>query len=483
SLYLWDWQIGRLWNVLNNKEAAVQAYAQAVDQLEKIRRETLSTNKTWQFDFRDAVEPIYRQYAALNIRDVPETSAISEGGSAFSALNNTLTTLDSLKVSELQSYFANDCIIAPITTRVDAVENAQATAVVSTAILGQNVSDTGESEGQLVVIASFPNGIKKVTQVVANGETVERVINQFRRTLEAGNREYITEYDQTPGRQLYQWLIAPFEPDLIDVQTLVFVNDGLLRSVPMAALYDGEQYLIEKFAIATTPSLTLTNPEPLKRPPQLSALLMGVSQPVALPARSFEALPAVDEELAQVAEILPSSQILLNQELSVASLKQTLADTDYRILHLATHGTFGFDPDENFVVLGARQTSGDFNQVLTIGELDSLIREASGPDRAPIELLTLTACETAIGDRRATLGLAGIAVRAGVKSAIATLWSVGDASSAQLISDFYTQLQDPTLTKAQALQNAQIAMIRNSDSFINQHPYRWASFILIGNWL
>ena len=490
SRYRWDWQIGRIWKAVGEKEAAVQAYAQAVNALEQIRSETASQNQTWQFDFIDTVEPIYRQYAALNVE------AAMGNGSAFSSLDKALTTLDSLQVAELQSYFANDCIITPLTTRIDAVQN-DATAVISTAILESFASEIESdseiesaskiekegAEGQLVAIASFPDGSKQVARISADTQRVETVINQFRRTLELGIQESISEYDQAPGQQLYDWLIKPFEPALNDIQTMVFVNDGLLRSVPMAALHDGERYLIEKFAVATTPSLTLIEPQRTERPAQLNALLMGVSTQVASSERSFPALSAVDQELATISQILPNSKILLNQALSTETLRQALAETDYRILHLATHGTFGFTPEDNFVVLGAKQENESFNQVLTISELDRIIREVSDPTREPIELLTLTACETAVGAKRATLGLAGVAVRAGVRSAIATLWSVNDASSAELISNFYTQLQDPQLTKAQALQKAQTAMIHSPDDFNDRHPYRWASYILIGNWL
>ena len=484
SLYLWDWQIGRLLRTTGREDAAKQAYAQAVGLIEQIRSETLSTEQSLQFDFRDTVEPIYRQYVALSLTSLPDTATLKVGAPAFETLDNAISTIDALKVAELQSYFANDCIIAPVTTRVDSLDDSQATAVISTAILGGKSSvDAEEDKGRLVAIATLPNGSKKIAQIDANEQTVADIISDFRRTLELGNQEYISDYNQAPGRQLYQWLIQPFEQDFAGVETLVFVNDGLLRSVPMAALYDGSQYLIEKFAVATTPSLTLTSPERVDRPARLSALLMGVSDGSEVLDRPFAPLPAVDQELLSVSQILPDSKILLNEELSLSALRSTLADTDYRILHLATHGTFGFDPVDNYVVLGAKQAGTDrFNEVMTIGKLEEIIRETSGPNRRPVELLTLTACETARGDTRATLGLAGVAVRAGVRSAIATLWSVGDTSSAQLISDFYANLQGSELTKAKALQQAQIAMIR-SDDVVNHHPYRWAPFVLIGNWL
>ena len=489
SQYLWDWQMGRLLSATGRERGAKQAYAQAVASLEKIRSETLSISRDLQFDFRDTVEPIYRRYAALNLDEVPSAVLIKKGMAAFDSIDNTLATIDALKVAELQNYFANDCIIAPVATRVDALDDSQATAVISTAVVSSgsfhsqdNVRDANRE--QLVAIASLPDGSKKLAQIEADKQTVEDLVFEFRKALEQGRwGDSIADYDQTPGTQLYRWFVQPFEQDLASVKTLVFVNDGLLRSVPMAALYDGKQYLIEKFAVATTPSLTLTNPERIERPARLSALLMGVSKPSEVSSVSFDPLPSVDKELAQVAEILPKNEVLFNEAFSLSALRNTLAEKDYRILHMATHGTFGFDPNDNYVVLGAKRADADgLNEVLTIGELDEIIRETSGPARPPVELLTLTACETAVGDTRSTLGLAGVAVRAGVRSAIATLWSVGDDSSARLISDFYNNFKEPELTKAEALQQAQIAMLRSRGPDY-RHPYHWAPFVLIGSWL
>lgn len=485
SLYLLDWQMGRILKAQGNLTDAAQAYQQAVNLLSQIRSDILNANRDLQFDFRDTVEPIYRQYAQLNLGSVPPAVTLRKGEQAFNELDTTLETLDSLKVAELQSYFANDCVIAPVATRVDAVGDSKATAVLSTAILDADGSLSPKQNNafqQLAVIVSLPDGSKKVVQTPVNSREVEQTIKAFRDTLELGGSQYISEYQYAPSQQLYDWLIKPFETDLAEVKTLVFVNDGLLRSVPMAALYDGQQYLIEKFAIATTPSLTLTDPQKISRPTALSALLMGVSERPEVEGRPFNGLPAVTDELASVAAKLPDSKVLLNEAFSVSALKAALAEKDYRILHMATHGTFGFNPTDNYIVAGAKSAAGEFNETLTISDLDTLIREVSDPTREPIELLTLTACETAIGDNRSTLGLAGVAIRAGVRSAIATLWSVSDSSSADLISQFYDNLQSPDMTKAEALRQAQITMIR-SDDFVAQHPYRWAPFILIGNWL
>ncbi|MEO0867060.1 MAG: CHAT domain-containing protein, partial [Cyanobacteria bacterium J06642_11] len=486
SLYLWEWQLGRIYKALDKTDEANQAYDQAVELLEQIRSDILSADRDLQFDFRDTVEPIYRQYTALNLAAVPKQVVLNQGESSFAELEKALQTLDSLKVAELQSYFANDCVIVPAEVRADEVGQSSATAVLSMALpdpsqLGNK--QLGDSETTpLSVILSLPNGGRKIMQVPVSRQAVNNTVNGFRRSLELGARDL--RFNTSEATQLYDWLIRPFEADLANVETLVFVNDGLMRSVPMAALYDGQQFLIEKYAVATTPSLTLTTPEKLERR-GVSALLLGVSdQPEVTSSNDyvFGPLPAVEQELALLEQQLPQTKTLLNEEFSIEALQQALQATDYRILHMATHGTFGFAPEDNFVVAGAKDAAGEFNQTLTIGQLDQLIRNVNDPTREPIELLMLTACETAIGDNRSTLGLAGVAVRAGVRSAIATLWSVNDESTAEVAVNFYQQLQQPDLTKAAALRQAQLAMLESGD-VVKAHPYRWAPFILIGNWL
>jgi CHAT domain-containing protein len=474
SLYLWEWQTGRILKAQKKLGEAAKAYAQAVESLEKVRSSILSASRDLQFDFRDTVEPLYRQYATLKLEAVPNAVILPKDTTLSKELDTALVAIDSLKVAELQNYFANDCVIVPVAQRVDEVGDSVATAVLSTAMF----------QDHLAVILSLPDNSKKFAQINRARGNLVSLIKRFRIDLEEGRYQLPNEYDLSPAQELYTILVKPFEADLAGIKTLVFVNDGLLRSIPMAALHDGQGFLIEKFAVATTPSLTLTTPQRLDRP-SLNALLLGLSESSEIPERPFSELPAVETELTTVSQQLPNSKILLNEAFSIESLQQALKQSDYRILHIATHGTFGFDPEENFVVTGAKKPTENgkfYNETLTIGELENVIRAVNDPTRAPIELLTLTACETAIGDDRATLGLAGVAIRAGVRSAIATLWSVNADSPAELISQFYENLQDPTLTKAEALQKAQVAML-HSDNYTNNHPFHWAPFILIGNWL
>ena len=169
-------------------------------------------------------------------------------------------------------------------------------------------------------------------------------------------------------------------------------------------------------------------------------------------------------------DILIESKGFIDEEFTRDRLQQELAETSYSIIHIATHGQFGSEPEDTFLVTGNEEK-------LTLTELDRIIRSTIPSDN-PVELISLTACQTAVGDDRAALGLAGVAVQAGVNSALASLWSISDEATPQIIQQFYSSLKDSKLNKAEALRQAQIAEI---DRGI--HPAYWASFIIIGNWL
>ena len=171
---------------------------------------------------------------------------------------------------------------------------------------------------------------------------------------------------------------------------------------------------------------------------------------------------------------LPSPPPLLNQEFTSQNFQEQLKQSPSPLIHLATHGQFSSNPEETFIVTwGDRIKVKDFESILQARE-ESL-------DAEPIELLVLSACQTAEGDKRAALGIAGIAVRSGARSTLATLWSVEDQSTVTLMNEFYDRLASTdSTTKAKALREAQIALM-HSDNY--NHPYYWAPFILVGNWL
>src|SRR5215813_12519742 len=268
-------------------------------------------------------------------------------------------------------------------------------------------------------------------------------VRAFRRTVEKRTTlEYVSH-----SQQIYDWLIRPLESELVQhkIQTLVFVPDGALRTIPFSALHDGKSFLIQQYAIAMTPGLDLTDPRPLNLA-KIRTLAGGLISSV----QGFPSLPYVKEEVQSVRTLFQADQ-LINEEFRTGLLEQELRESRYGILHIATHGKFSTDANDSFLLT--------FDGKLTMSMLEQLI----GLFRFrqdPLELLTLSACQTAVGDDRAALGLAGVAIKAGARSALATLWFVNDQSSAQLISDFYRQLRDhPDISKAKALQTAQVKLL------------------------
>jgi CHAT domain-containing protein len=374
-------------------------------------------------------------------------------------LEAALVTADDLRLAELQNYFGNDCILNPVAqARVDLLAQGTRTAVISSVIFPDRTA----------LIANIPNQPPQLVWIDDSEQLRDRVI-RFRVGLEDPATE---PYDTALAEQLYRQIITPLEPALqaANINTLVFIHDGFLRSVPMAALHDGQQFLIETYAIATTPALTLTAPA-AQRPENMQALVLGSSQALLVEGRRFRALPSVPIEVESVVAQLPGSQAFLDDAFSENQLKEALQTGGVSILHLATHGLFSPDPDDNFIITGQ-------GEKVTFGQLESFVRAGTAGNQQ-IDLVMLTACETATGDDRATLGLAGVAIRAGARSAIASLWQADDRATAQITQDFYRFLQAPNLNKAQALQQAQIQAIRSGSTL----PAKWAPLVLVGNWL
>jgi len=466
SLYLWEWQAGRIFRALNMEEETTNSYQQAIATLKDIRNELLIAERDQQFDFRDAINPLHREFTKFILNQAKDSDDKQDKSEK---LTSALETIDSLKLAELQNYYGDDCVL--ITFSPEKVEElvGENTAVFSSIILSDRTA----------ILVSLPNGEKRLEEIKIDSQKLRYEINQFRKGLERIRDDI---YNPKPAQELYQKIIAPFADDLksAQIKTLVFIQDGILRSIPMAALHDGEKFLIESYAIATTPSLKLTNPQTLNRD-QLRVLALGLSETSTVDDKTFRALDNVEDELKEIKVLFPDSKELLNDDFTQKNFKDELEQTPYPILHIATHGQFRAIKGDTFLVTGDSD-----NPKLTLEDLENTISSVSSQANSG-ELLALTACETAVGDDRAALGLAGIAVRAGVNSALASLWPINDASTPELVKEFYTNLSSPGVSKAQALQAAQRKLIeaKKNKEIKNKydHPYYWAPFILIGNWL
>ncbi|GAB4230098.1 MAG: hypothetical protein Kow00121_58920 [Elainellaceae cyanobacterium] len=441
----WQWQLGRILKQQGRISEAIVAYNQAVEILSKIRGDLVAVNPDAQFSFREQVEPIYRQLAQLLLESNPTQTELQQARSVIEAL----------QLAELNNFFREACLDAR-PQQIDQVDpNA---AVVYSIILPD----------RLAVILSLPDQPLRyhVTELSANsnGSEVDRVVDELFATL---NPFIINEAPLQPNQQLYDWLIRPIEADLVEsqVETVVFVLDGVLRGVPLAALHDGQHYLIEKYSLALTPGLQLLPPQSLT-PEQLGTLAGGLSEA----RQGFSALPGVDREIQQVSTLVPTIA-LVNQDFTQPQLAEQLESAPFPIVHLATHGQFSSQAENTFLLT--------WDGRIQVQDLDQLLEARNRQDRRPIEILILSACQTAAGDNRAALGLAGVAVRSGARSTIATLWSVQDNSTTELITRFYTALTQPRITRAQALRQAQLSLLQSPGY---QHPYYWAPFVLVGNW-
>ncbi|MDY6899423.1 MAG: CHAT domain-containing protein [Cyanobacteriota bacterium] len=484
SLYLWEWQAGRILDKQNNKKSAIESYQRAFETLEDIRLDILTAKRNIQFDFRDVVRPLYRNLAQSRL-ELLQSGAIPKKQRP-QELSKVVKTIDALKLAELQNYFGNDCVLSGLNPKqVDELledkENKakfENTVFLSSIILDGKTGILLQSANQTTKF----RWIKDSQQRIVSSDKLETIIAEFREGLVGGLED--GNYDTTTAAQLYDWIIRPFANDINSekVKTLVFIQDGFLRSVPMSALYDNQQqkYLVETYAIATTPSLRLTVTQPNRN--KQKALILGLTEQSTIDGKFFPELFAVENEISVVKQQFPNHTDLIDENFLPQNFQQQLQQNTYPIIHIASHAQFGVIPEDTFIVTGK-------DKKLTISQLENALQNLTNPSGS-VELLALTACQTALGDDRATLGLAGVALQVGVKSAVASLWNVQDASTSVLVEEFYKNYRERGMSIAQALQKAQIEMINAknlpSSERINityDHPVHWASMIVIGNWL
>ncbi|MDJ0618005.1 MAG: CHAT domain-containing protein [Calothrix sp. MO_192.B10] len=453
--YKWQWQLGRILQAQGNKNSAVVAYQEAVKNLKSLRRDLVGIDSDVQFSFRDSVEPVYRELVSLLLqpnnleslsRKSPKTSSPSQKD-----LQLARQAIESLQLAELDNFFREACLdLKP--TQIEQFDTQAA--VIYPIILAD----------RLEIILSLPHQplCHYITSIPQT--QLESTAEKLRQYLLIRSRNSFMPLSQ----QLYDWLIRPAASDISNsgIKTLVFVLDGVLRNIPMAALHDGKHYLLEKYSIALTPSLQLLPPKKLT---QINFQVLGAGLTEA--RQGFPALDYVEQELQNIKSEVPAI-VLLNQKFTQRNLEKKLRSSFSPIVHIATHGQFSSKAAETFILT--------WSDRIGIRDLDRILQIGEQNQKKPIELLVLSACETATGDKQAALGLAGIAVKAGARSTLATLWSVNDRGTAVLMSQFYRQITNTQQTRAEALRQSQLALLKDP---MYEHPIYWAPYILVGNWL
>lgn len=454
--YQWQWQMGRLLvKTANGREGngsayarAIASYTEAVNTLQSLRQDLVATEQDVQFSFRERIEPVYRELVDLLLQDTPDLPQEQQQKN----LSSARATIEALQLAELSNFFREACL----DSQPQPIEKVDPSAAVIYPIILRD---------RLEVILSLPGQPLRHYATPVSQQQVEDVSNRMRQSL----RSTSFAQERLPiAQEIYTWLVQPVIADLTrqSIKTLVFVLDGSLRNLPMAALYDGKQFLIEHYRIAIAPSLQLLPPQPFAQN-QFKMLVGGLTEGTP----EFSPLPGVQQEVSEISLKVPAS-VLLNQQFTAAAVQDKVETQPFSVMHLATHGQFSSKASETFILT--------WDGRIDVKQLNTLLFNRDLSNSPPLELLVLSACQTAKGDKRAALGLAGVAVRSGARSTLASLWTVSDQSTAEFMVQFYQELLKPEVTKAEAVRLAQLYLLKQP---LFSHPYYWAPFILVGNWL
>lgn len=483
--YRWQWKLGQQLKTQEDTKGAIAAYNTALETIKSLRGDLVAVNPDnpdVQFSFRESVEPVYRELVELLI-----SKEVKDDQERQKNLDSARKVIDSLQIAELDNFFQEACLDAkPV--EIDQIDNTAA--VIYPIILPDRLAVIVSLPKQEVSSNSAkPAASPQQTEPLRYYKYYETLKSHYYETLksrsykkeppcEIENRiKYLGDQVGTGtgdysditklSQEVYDLIIRPAETDLKNsqVKTLVFVLDGELRNIPMTVLHDGKQHLIEKYSVALTPGLQLLPAQPLKQG-KLQILAAGLSEA----RHNFPRLPKVKDELKEIQKKVKSSVLLIDEKFTGSNLEQEIKSFPSPVVHIATHGEFSSQAEKTFILA--------WDKKINVKELDTLLGEREKRVNRPIELLVFSACFTARGDKRAALGIAGVAVRAGARSTLATLWKVDDGSTADLMVQFYQELLKGEVTKAEALRRAQISLLEKNRT----NPNRWASYILVGNW-
>ena len=450
--YRWYWDRAGLYVRLGDRQAALDDYARAVDEVNDLRRKAALNDSVLGRNPLNDAQNLFAEYVDLLFAD--GVQALDE-----TDLVRIQQVVEQQRQVEVESYFRDDCV-ADLQGRISEIQDIE--------LLEDGIAFLYPifSKDRLILMTSIDGRLEAQVREVREAD-VKRDVTLARRALEVSGSaaaEYLPLL-----QKLHGYLIGPISSALeaTDIDTLVVIPSGPLRGLPFAALHDGEDYLIRQYSVAIVPGLSLLDPGRLSDA-SFEALVGGLTEPV----EGFTFLEFAEDEVDNIVN-LRGGTALKGEDFATGRLQQSIAEIPYSVVHIASHAVIGGRQEETFILTQDGR--------IDLDQLEDLIRPSAFRDR-PVELLTLSACQTATGDdlELAALGLAGIAVKAGARSALGTLWPVFDVSSPEIMKAFYESIGVEGLSKAKALRQAQIKMLSTKDF---AHPAFWAPYLLIGNWL
>ena len=430
---------GKIYRELGKDSIAMENYRNAIASIDTIAQNTASTNIKAIVEFNQEIQPIYREALELIFAQQKVSAA---------DLIEALTISDKLRLSQLRNYFGDNCFEIQRRELTEDVLTTQKKAILINSII---------LEEKVVFILQSPSGKMVKSEFEIPRHELISEANQWYAELKTG---YTWQF-KTRSQFFYDLIVKPFEAELKNSESeiLVFIHDGILRNLPMAALFDGNHYLVEDWAIVSSLGSFLTPSFTDSIKPE--ALIFGLSNP---PQPGWSTLKEVPQEVKRVKEIMGGKNYL-DREFTLDNLTKQMSQKDHSILHLATHGYFGGSAETSFILA--------YDQQISAIELEDILLTS----QQNIDLLVLSACETAVTSELALLGLAGTAARSGVASTLGSLWQVQDDEQSEIIEHFYSFLNQDLSNKAISLQQVQIEQINRY-----AHPSQWAALTLIGDW-
>jgi CHAT domain-containing protein len=365
--YQLQWQLGRLEKARGDIKSAIASYDIAIEALQELRSDLVVINRDVQFSFRESIEPVYRESVALLLQN-PELKD-QNGQADAKILDKARQRIEALQLAELDNFFREACLQGQKVLLDRVVDDENPTSAILYPIV---LADT------IQIIVKLPNQPLKLYSSQIKESQVEQTVTKLRQDLT--NPSAIRDLKMR-SQQVYTWLIKPIEADLgkTPVNTLVFVLDGVLRNLPMSALFDGKKYLIEKYALSLSPGLQLFNPKPIVTQ-KLKALTAGLTQPPKnFP--NFAPLHGIKSEFDLITKAGISTIPLLNEKFTSTALERKIKEIPFNIVHIATHGQFSSRIDDTFILAA--------DGAINVRQFDNLLRDRDEARSEAIQLLVL----------------------------------------------------------------------------------------------